>query len=261
MKSINAERTAQRIVSFLKKSFDDAGFSCGIVALSGGVDSATTLSLMTRAIGVENTRALLMPYGDLGKSSLDRALAVVQHIGLPKTNYDVIDIEPLLAPLLRANPDADDLRRGNMMARMRMTVLYDRAKKHRALVVGTENKSEHLLGYFTRFGDEASDIEPIKSLYKTHVYELARYLRVPDVIVEASPSAGLWSGQTDEGELGFTYAQADEIFYLTHDKKLPLEDVLERGFSKSLVDKVVAYAAKNDFKHHMPITIEISPSS
>jgi NAD+ synthase len=147
----------------------------------------------------------------------------------------------------------DNIRKGNLMARARMMILYDNAKKRKALVMGTENKSEYLLGYFTRFGDEASDIEPLRNLFKTQMYDLAKYLGVPEVILTKKPTAGLWEGQTDEGEFGFTYKEADEILSLSFDEKKSVDEIVAAGFSKDIVDRVLSRVRGNDFKHRLPI--------
>ncbi|MBI3560071.1 NAD(+) synthase, partial [Candidatus Gottesmanbacteria bacterium] len=139
------------------------------------------------------------------------------------------------------------------MARVRMILLFDQAKKRNALVVGTENKTEHLLGYFTRFGDEASDIEPLRNLYKSQVYELARQLNLPENIVSKAPTAGLWEGQTDEGEFGFTYKEADEILAIIVDEKKSIDEVVRKGYDQATVEKVVKRMKENNFKHHLPI--------
>ena len=141
---------------------------------------------------------------------------------------------------------------------MRMIVLFDLSKKLRALVVGTENKTEHILGYYTRFGDEASDIEPLKHLYKFQVYELARYLKIPDYIVSKPPSAGLWAGQTDEGELGFTYEQADTILSLYFDRHLSKQAIYDKGYDRTLVDRIWQWVEKGTIKDHLPIAFRQS---
>jgi NAD+ synthase len=141
------------------------------------------------------------------------------------------------------------------MARVRMILLYDLAKKHNALVCGTENKSEYLLGYFTRFGDAASDFEPIQHLYKTQVYQLASSLGVPKNIIKKTPTAGLWHGQTDEGEFGFSYKEADEVLFYYYDKKLKLEEIKNKGFKNA--EKIIKFSLKNSYKHHAPYTLTL----
>ena len=149
--------------------------------------------------------------------------------------------------------DLDDVRVGNIMARVRMTVLFDHAKKLNALVLGTENKSEHYLGYYTRFGDEASDLEPLRNLYKTEVYQLADHLEIPKEIRQAEPTAGLWPGQTDEGQFGFTYQAADEILYGLYEAHLSPRELVERGLDKQVIDAVQAWVAQMAFKHNLPL--------
>ena len=151
------------------------------------------------------------------------------------------------------NDSIDKVRLGNIMARIRMIIIYDLAKKHNALVAGTENQSEYLLGYFTRFGDQASDFEPIQHLYKTQVYQLAKFLGVPKNIIEKEPTAGLWNGQTDEGEFGFTYQEADQVLYLYYDKKLKLEKIKKKGFRNA--EKIIKFSLKNSYKHHAPYSL------
>jgi len=139
------------------------------------------------------------------------------------------------------------------MARTRMIILFDQAKRHEALVCGTENKSEHLLGYFTRFGDSASDIEPITHLYKTQVYQLAKYLKIPEEIIQTQPTAGLWENQTDEGEFGFTYEEADQVLYLFHDRNKSLNEIINLGFKNT--EKIIKRVKQNEFKRKTPYTI------
>jgi len=244
MENRNPKIITEQLVAFLKQSFQNAGFSKAVIALSGGIDSATSCALAVRALGVENVYPILMPYGVLSAHATIDAMDVVTSLGISSFHATRIDIKPIIERVL----PQDKVRQGNMMARTRMMLLYDQAKKQNALVVGTENKTEHLLGYFTRFGDEASDIEPLAGLYKTQVYAVARYLGLPDVVVSRAPTAGLWEGQTDEREFGFTYKEADEILYQHFDLKQEVT-----GFPKEVVDRVLARAAQNDFKHHLPI--------
>ena len=244
MNSIDPEKTSEQLVTFLKTSFQKAGFTKAVIALSGGVDSATSFSLAVRALGVENVYPVLLPYGSLSTQGTLDAMSVIEALHTPPGHVTRIDIKPIVDLV----PATDNVRRGNLMARTRMMLLYDQAKKQNALVVGTENKTEHLLGYFTRFGDDASDIEPLRNLYKTQVYVLAKYLQLPDVVLSRVPTADLWAGQTDEGEFGFTYKEADEILYQHFDEKKEIT-----GFPKEVVEKVLSRAAANDFKHHLPM--------
>lgn len=253
MKLIDPKQTTDNLVDFLKSSFQEAGFSKAVIALSGGVDSATSTALSVRALGADNVYPVMLPYGVLSTQATIDAVGVVEKLGIPSVHVTRIDIKPIVDPLPSKDPSMDNVRRGNAMARARMMVLFDQAKKRQALVVGTENKTEHLLGYFTRFGDEASDVEPLRNLYKTQVYILAKFLQLPDVVLSRVPTAGLWEGQTDEGEFGFTYKDADEILYLHFDEKKPEGEIVAAGFSKEVVDKVLSRVQANDFKHHLPL--------
>lgn len=246
--------SVEQLVGFLKNAFAQTGFTKAVIALSGGVDSATSCTLAVQALGKENVYPILLPYGELNHQGVVDAQLVIDALQIPKENVQIINIEPLISPTLLTDPTMDNVRKGNAMARMRMTILFDQAKKRQALVVGTENKSEDLLGYFTRFGDSASDIEPLHNLYKTEVYELAKSLGIPEPILVKKPTAGLWEGQTDEGDFGFTYKEADAILALLYDEKKPIEDVAAQGFAKETVEKVKARVDQNSFKHHLPIT-------
>lgn len=244
----------ETLIRFLRKTFKNSGFSRAVVAMSGGMDSSVSAALVAQALGAKNVYPLLLPDRDL--RSTDDAKLVIDHVGIPKRNITLINIVPFVDPIVALDPTMDRLRRGNIMARVRMILLYDAAKKRNALVVGTENKTEHLLGYFTRFGDEASDIEPLRNLYKTEVYALARELKLPEKILKKAPTAGLWEGQTDEGEFGFTYKEADEILTMIVDKKQSIDEVVLKGYDRATVKKVVKRMKVNDFKHHLPIMCE-----
>ena len=253
MKPINPKETLNSLTVFIKKTCTDAGFSKVVIGLSGGVDSATSFLLAVRALGPTNIFPVLMPYGALSTQSTIDAMTLIEKSGVPIGNITRIDIKPASDALISAGGAVfENVRKGNIMARVRMTVLFDQAKRRQALVLGTENKSEHLLGYFTRFGDEASDIEPLFGLYKTQVYELAKELGLTDTILNKPPSAELWFDQTDERELGFTYKDADEILSLLYDENKTVDKVVAAGFDKILVEKVKNRVDQNAFKHKLP---------
>jgi len=249
---IDPKEITQSLVQFLKDTFRSAGFTRAVLALSGGLDSSTSCIFAVRALGKENVYPVLLPYGNLNKKGAEDALLIIDFLKIPKRNVTQVDIAPLVEPIFSLDQSLDLIRKGNIMARMRMIVLFDQAKKRKALVIGTENKSEHLLSYFTRFGDEASDMEPIRSLYKTQVYKLAKYLNVPKPIIAKKPTAGLWEGQTDEGELGFTYKDADQILFYLYDKHKTVDKIVREGFKRETVEKVKAWVEKNNFKHNLP---------
>ncbi|HSD98120.1 MAG TPA: NAD+ synthase [Patescibacteria group bacterium] len=275
MFDLDYTKKAQEIQDWIATTVRSAGFEKVILAVSGGVDSAVSLSLAVKALGKENVYAVLLPYGTLSSASLEHGKLVVESAGLPKDHVFVRDIQSgvdklwsVIANEAKQSDTNDEIaasqaprndtsiRRGNMMARVRMIYLFDLAKSLGALVVGTENKSEHYLGYFTRFGDEASDIEPIRSLYKTQVWEMAKSLGVPKEIIEKKPSAGLWENQSDEGEFGFSYTDADKVLYFSFEEKKSQEEIIALGFDKKLVENVLGFARKNDFKHHVPYIFE-----
>ena len=240
------------IIDFIKEVFKKAGFSDAVIGLSGGIDSAVSCVLTAQALGVEHVYPILLPYGSLSTQGVLDAMKLVEKLHIPFAHVARIDIKPSVDMIIKSDVMMDRVRRGNIMARVRMTYLFDQAKKHHALVVGTENKTEHIFGYYTRFGDEASDVEPILHVYKTQVYELARELMIPDEIIQKPPSADLWPEQTDEGEFGFTYKDADEILYLLIDEKKTEEEVVASGFEKALVLAVSQRIFANSFKHKTP---------
>lgn len=270
MFEIDYHKKAQEIQDFIATTVASAGFQDVVVAVSGGVDSAVSLSLAVRALGKEHVYALLLPHGKLSEKSLADGRLAAESAGLSADHILTRDVEPAVSEILkhstqyllpRSGAVQDDnavldIRKGNMMARVRMIYLFDLAKSLSALVVGTENKSEHFLGYFTRFGDEASDIEPIRSLYKTQVWEMAKYLGVPSQIVEKAPSANLWESQTDEQEFGFSYVEADKVLYMAFDEGMRNGDIVKAGIDEKLVKSVLAFVEKNDFKHHVPHVFE-----
>lgn len=251
------KKETARVIKFISQATRKAGFDRVIVAASGGVDSSTTLTLATKALGPKNVLVALLPNKEINQDN--DAELVIKKLKIPPGNVFEIEITEIVKSFLdqlgqpaRRQAGLEPLRLGNLMARVRMIILYDLAKKQQALVCGTENKSEYLLGYFTRFGDEASDLEPIRHLYKTQIIQLAGYLGVPPKIIKKPPSAGLWKGQTDENELGFAYQDADQVLFLHFEKKYSWEKIKKSGFKKELVEKVKKRAESNFFKHIVP---------
>lgn len=265
MREVNIPETACQLQAFIKAAVTEAGFSRVVAGLSGGVDSSASITLATAALGPENVFVLLLFYKEWYPEARQNARALLKQLWIPPENVFEMDIAPLVEAALkvvkRYHPASDipggeeinRIRMGNIMARVRMVLLFDTAKALDALVLGTENKSEHFLGYFTRFGDEASDIEPLRGLYKTEVYQLAGHLGIPEEIQRAAPTAGLWPGQTDEGQFGFTYQEADEILYGLFEAGLPAEALIEKGLDRQSVEAVKAWAERIEFKHRLPI--------
>lgn len=254
--TIDPKKETQKITQFIRNCLSQSCFSKLVIGLSGGMDSATSLALAAEAIGAENIYVGIFPYADLNKEGEQDAHMIVSHFNLPADHVCEIDIQPFVDQIIVKDFSIDNLRKGNIMVRTRMILLYDLSKKYQALVLGTENKTEHLLGYFTRFGDEASDIEPIRHLYKTQVKQLAQYLEVPQKIIMKPPTAGMWQGQTDESELGFSYKQADEILFLFDDKHKSKDEIVQMGYEKEIVEKVIFRIEKNGFKRILPYGLE-----
>jgi NAD+ synthase len=256
---LNFALAVRVLEGFIADAVATTGASGVVVGLSGGVDSALATALAVPALGVDRVHALFLPHGASSTGSKADAAAVAVDLGL---ELETIDITGLVNPYFdAAEPDADRLRRGNFMARVRMAVLFDHAKKHRALVLGTSNKSEILLGYSTIFGDNASSINPLGDLYKTQVLSLARDLGLPESVIAKPPTADLWPEQTDEGELGFSYALADEILYLMFDRGLTPDQVIERGYDTDIVERIRDLEARNRFKRRLMLIARLSGSA
>jgi len=250
--AINPKTETKKIVSFLEKTFEKQNLHNAVIGLSGGIDSTVSFYLLKEFLSPKNIYVAHLYYKESIFADMEKVLNK-NHI--PKENIHLLSIKKIVdttAKLLQVETD-DKVRKGNIAARTRMIVLFDLAKKYNALVTGTENKSENLLGYFTRFGDQASDIEPIEHLYKTQVYELAKYLGVPEEIIKQKPSAGLWVGQTDEAEFGFSYEEADQVLFYAFDQELSLKEIKKKGFINA--EKILNWQKRNLFKHQTPYTI------
>ncbi len=247
---------AQTILSnFVHDEITRHGFDRAVIGLSGGIDSSLAAFLAADALGPENVLAVRMPYQTSSDSSLKHAKTVIDQLGLQELT---VDITAMVDPLFEQFPDMDKVRRGNVMARERMIVLYDQSVAFNGLVVGTGNKTELLLGYSTLYGDSACALNPNGDLYKTQVRQLARHMSVPEAIIDKPPSADLWQGQTDEDELGFTYEQVDRLLYLMVDERYSRAECLEAGFSEKFVDEVANRVRRMQFKRVMPPIAKVS---
>jgi len=242
---MDKQKTVKKIINFLKKEFKKRKKKTAILALSGGIDSALCAYLCKRA-GLD-LYAVILPYK---KSGVDgRKLA--KELKLPRGRVITLDIAPLVdaaVKSLKKVSKINQIDKGNIMARERMVLQYALARRLKGLVIGTENLSEYYLGYFTLFGDQACDISPISGLLKTQVFETAQYLGIPDWILKKAPTAGLWQGQTDEGELGFTYREADQVINFLVIKKQPKAELIKKGISPKVIGKVLKRVKETEYK-------------
>ncbi len=229
---------------------NNADYSQVVLGVSGGVDSALSAFLSVRALGPSNVLVLRLPYKTSSQESLDHAGLVIEKLGVPSKT---IEITSAVDAVLASFPDASPVRRGNVMARIRMINIYDQSAEFPGLVVGTGNKTETLLGYSTIHGDGAFDFNPLADLYKAQVRQLAGALGVPRVIIDKAPSADLWEGQTDEEELGNTYDEMDHLLFLLVEEKLSSEACVEKGFSKDFVEGIIHRVKHYRFKSVLPL--------
>jgi NAD+ synthase len=253
--TINTDVARQILTGFIKLEVTRVGYSRAVIGLSGGVDSALSFVLAVQALGVENVLAVRMPYKTSSADSLEHAQVLIDQF---KVQSETIEITKMVEPLIERDPQITKQRKGNIMARSRMIVLYDQSEAFKGLVVGTSNKTEILLGYSTLWGDMASALNPIGDLYKTHVRQLSRALGIPSVIVDKDPSADLWVGQTDESELGFTYEEVDRLLYLLVDQRYSQQECVEEGFDVNFVSSVITRIRRNQFKRMMPPIAKLS---
>ena len=251
--------TARRIiVGFIRAQLQQAGFERLVLGLSGGIDSALVAYLAAEAVGPANLLAVMMPYRTSSPESRGDAETVAADIGCA---LDLVDISPMVDAYfaLPGGDDASALRRGNLMARTRMMVLYDRSVTWRGLVIGTGNKTEALIGYTTLFGDSACAFAPIADLYKSQVRQLSVAMGVPDAVVRKAPSADLWPGQTDEAEGGFSYPLLDRLLFWRVDKRRSTQELVDLGFEPALVDRVDRLIAGAEFKRQVPPIAKLGP--
>jgi NAD+ synthase len=253
--TINTDLAREILTGFIKSEITRIGMSRAILNLSGGLDSALSCALAVEALGAENVLALRLPYRASSSNSLTDAQLLVDQLGI---ECRTIEITGMVEPLFDLDPAISNLRKGNIMARARMIVLYDQSEANKALPVGTSNKTEILLGYSTIYGDSASAINPIGDLYKTQVRQLSRAMNIPASIIDKPPSADLWADQTDEKELGFTYEEVDKLLYLLVDQRYSPQEAIEAGFDKKFVETVTTRIRRYQFKRMQPPIAKIS---
>ncbi|USH00199.1 NAD+ synthase [Thermococcus argininiproducens] len=254
MRVLNYEEVINKLISFIKDKVNETKAKGVVIGISGGVDSATVTYLAVNALGKERVLGLIMPY--YKNKDLDDAILVCKTLGI---KYKVISIKSIVDEIEKSlGSELDHISKGNLMARTRMILLYAHANSRNYLVLGTSNKSELLTGYFTKWGDGASDYAPLINLYKTEVWKIAKVLGVPERIINKKPSAGLWEGQSDEDELGITYRQLDEILYRLIDLKMEKEKITEElNIPHERVEYVESLILKSEHKRRLPVGPEI----
>jgi len=252
---IDQQKIAEHLVRFIRRELEAAGFERLVLGISGGIDSTVVASLSARAVGAVNVTGIIMPYSSSNPDNMRDAENVIKELGIDRR---FVDITPMIDAFFDKHPTDDLNRRGNKMARERMSILYDLSAEIGALVIGTSNRSEILMGYGTLFGDLACAFNPLGNLYKTQVRQLARYLEIPERIIAKAPSADLWQGQTDEDELGITYESLDAILYHKIDNKCSQVELEKLGYSPEQVKYVEDRIEKNRLKGWMPKFAELS---
>jgi len=253
--SIDSQLARTILTGFIKTEIGRSGFSRAVLGLSGGIDSALVCYLAAEALGPENVLAIRMPYKTSSQDSLDHAQLVIDALKVQSLTLPITD---MVDPLIERFPDMENRRKGNIMARQRMIILFDQSEAFKGLVLGTGNKTEILLGYSTLYGDSACAMNPIGDLYKTQVRQLSKVMRVPQPLIDKPPSADLWVGQTDEGDLGYTYEEVDKLLFLLVDQRYKPEECVEAGFPEGFVKSVLQRVRKNQFKRVLPPIAKLS---
>ncbi len=252
---VNTTLLRRILVAFVRNEVEKTGIRRVVVGLSGGVDSSLSALLAAEALGSKNVLGIMMPYKSSNPDSQAHAELVVQKSAIESL---AVDITSQIDAYFECFPEADAKRRGNKMARERMTILYDHSARWNALVLGTSNKTELLLGYGTLYGDMASAINPLGDLYKTQVWALAEAMGVSLAIVQKRPSADLWVGQTDEDELGFSYRDVDRLLYCMVDQRYTRAELMATGFAEPFIDDISRRIMNSQFKRRLPVIAKVS---
>jgi NAD+ synthase len=253
--AINGGLVRRILLGFIQNEVRKVGFERVVLGMSGGVDSSLVATLAAEALGPRNVKALVMPYRSSDPKSRSDAMSLIEQLGI---EWLEVDISPQVDAYYERFPEADPKRRGNKMARERMTILYDQSWAWQALVIGTSNKTELLLGYGTIYGDMASAVNPIGDLYKTQVWQLADSVGVPTAIVQKAPSADLWAGQSDETELGFGYRLIDQLLYYLVERRYSVAELEAEGFDAAFIDDIVRRVRDNQYKRRLPVIAKLS---
>jgi NAD+ synthase len=252
---INTDIARKMLTGFIADEIAKTGLRRAVMGLSGGIDSALSAYLSAEALGADNVLAVRMPYRTSSADSLSDADAVIESLGIQSLT---VPITEMADPLINRFSDMSNTRKGNIMARLRMTILYDQSVAFGGLVMGTSNKTEILLGYSTIYGDSGVALQPIGDLFKTQIRQLSAALGLPESVRQKAPSADLWEGQTDEGELGYTYAEVDKVLFLLVDERYTVDEVVDEGFERAFVEKVWRRVKINHYKRTMPNIAKLS---
>ena len=253
--AVNAALVEEILVRFIRNEIERTGFRRAVLGLSGGIDSSAVAYLTVRALGPDNVLAVTMPYKTSSDETRRDSRVVIAALGLQTID---VPITPQIDAYLATVGNVSQMRVANKCARERMTILYDQSVAFEGLVVGTSNKTELLLGYSTQFGDLASAINPIGDLYKTQLRQLAAHLGLPAAIMSKAPSGDLWVGQTDEGELGFSYDQVDRLLFLFVDRRWQPAQLGRAGFDSEFIDRVLRMIRRNQYKRRLPVIAKLT---
>lgn len=252
---IDAAGTIAILVDVIREEVRRTGYRKVLLGLSGGIDSAVSAALAARALGTKNVLSVLLPYRSSDPKSAADAKAVAKRLGTP---VETIPITPMIDAYFRKAPRATRLRRGNKMARERMSVLYDLSLRDRRMVIGTSNKTEILIGYGTLHGDLASGVNPLGDLYKTQVRQVAAALGLPHAIIWKTASADLWAGQSDESDLGYRYRDIDRVLLRLVERRDRPADVVAAGFPERMVRDLHRRMSRSQFKRRPPIIAKLT---